>query len=258
MKSQDNKSKEINDILVNFIKVMEENFPEEYLENMYNNLLTLKILPKKDNFIDNFISLYVLGRYYYNKNKIKLYTENVDCVLNHELLHMSSFSKGNKLRFKGLDEAYTQFLANYYFHENTLSYHILFVECLDKIMGHNVLSKLYLSGNLIGVVNFLKKIASEEEIYCFIKNMNNLYNKSYYDFEKIQKYIDEVYDFIVTLYARRQYKKFNNNEINNEECYYTIIFYADQLRKNIKSLFESNKKYLENDGCDLGLRLELK
>ena len=55
MESQDNKSKEINDILVNFIKVMEENFPEEYLENMYNNLLTLKILPKKDNFIDNFI-----------------------------------------------------------------------------------------------------------------------------------------------------------------------------------------------------------
>ena len=258
MKSQDNKSKEINDILVNFIKVMEENFPKEYLENMYNNLLTLKILPKKDNFIDNFISLYVLGRYYCNKNKIKLYTENVDCVLNHELLHMSSYSKGNKLRFKGLDEAYTQFLANYYFHENTLSYHILFIECLDKIIGHNVLSKLYLSGNLIGVVSYLKKIASEEEIYCFIKNMNILYNKSYYDFEKIQKYIAEVYDFIVTLYARRQYKKFNNNEINNEECYYTIIFYANQLGKNIKSLFESNKKYLENDMCDLELKLELK
>ena len=53
-------------------------------------------------------------------------------------------------------------------------------------------------------------------------------------------------------------KKFNNNEINNEECYYTIIFYANQLGKNIKSLFESNKRYLENDECDLGLRLELK
>ena len=253
-----NKSKEINDILVNFIKVMEANFSKKDLTNMYNNLLTLKIVPKKDNFIDNLLSLYKLGEYYCKKNKIKLYTDNVKEVLNHELLHMSSYSKRNNLRYVGLDDAYTQFLANYYFNEKTINYIILFVEYLDKVIGHDILSKMYLNNKLKNVINLLEPLATDDEIYSFVKNMNILYNKSYCDLEKIQKYIDEVFNFIVTIYARMQYGKFKNNIIKSNECYFSIVFFVIELRKKLELLKKIEEDRVEIDINDLKLRLELK
>ena len=186
-----------------FLEVAKDNFSEEELNNLYKNISSLKI---KEHLLCE-------HRGYYSpaSNKIVL-KKDEDDSLYHELFHMASFNdkcfggffqyEGNYCIGRGLNEGYTDLLTMRYFpirdYESSYSLEVNIVKALEMMVGKDLMTELYLTADLKGLIHNLQKINSNQSIMRFINDVDflNKYRKSKRNKEFVDLKIEEVLSFL--------------------------------------------------------------
>lgn len=245
-----------------FVDVVTKNLPKSNLDTLYNNINTLEI--KTVPFLHR-----SLGRYDSTKNTIVLRKTLEECIY-HELFHMASSKliDENKLysgfeqidkKFMigvGINEGYTQFLTERYFHDYTsldvYPLHTLAVSIIEKIIGKDNMQNFYFRNDLKSLVEALEKYCSIEEIMQFLNNLDSLtpvFNNRPFDSKKVNK----VYLFLARICSARL--KEDLEKTSNIDSYFSIIkdFFAsvaderndyltDDLVQNINQAIEEKRK----------------
>lgn len=262
------------DALAEFIQLLSTKFSKEYLINFYNNINSVNIKTKDLEHSD------CSGYYLAEKNSITL--DSNECIsIYHELFHMASSVFKDKYVYsgfrqhgkycgknlnigKGINEGYTQLLTERYFgHIDGIMYRS-YIYCtsimgkIEGIIGKDKMEKLYFSSDLPGLLNELKKYASDEEIMSFVSGMDFLVEHLYEEkilSQKAYSYmvdssLKNVNDFLFMIYYRNLSSKLNNGKIKREDfcdqligiftdiCFYKDYFkISDEVKKKIKKCF---------------------
>lgn len=187
--------KQFGELIMNFANTVKENIPEINLAIFLNNLNTLGTSIKSFGVSNRIFNRSTAGQYYPKKNTIGLSKDTYNLTINHELFHASTtiidkstgmiycgfqqISNKNTQIGEGLNEGYTQYLAEKYFGNNNslitaYVYEKRIAETLEMIVGKEQMQLFYFNANLSGLVEYLKKYAPEEEIYKFINTLDFL------------------------------------------------------------------------------------
>lgn len=240
--------------IVNFIKILEDNFDYETLSHLYNNISSLDIkvsLLSNKNILNKIIAPNVLATYSPGKNKIVFNGKsNVNNSIYHELFHMATsfkikevifvgfsqqFMKGNNIEGYGVgfNEGYTDLLANRYFNK-IISYDIEaeIAEQIENIVGRKVMEKLYLKADLKSLISELSKYSSLEEINDFINNVDMICLNKYINKNKVLMNLtaNKILGFMYNIFMNR-YKE----DIERDKIYDKTL---------TKKLIEAQLKYL--------------
>lgn len=177
------KKEELEEQIKDFLIIMLENFPTFPIERFKETFATLNINNRIAEDSHSF---------YYNNLMSKSINILKKADLFHEFLHFASdkncegivmvgfeyTDKNNKRLGRGLNEGYTQLLANRYApsSENMFVefYTINIVEKLEEVIGREKMGDLYFNGNLFDIVNELTQLSSEEEAKHFILDLDEL------------------------------------------------------------------------------------
>ena len=239
------KNLELRDIINNFVNVVLTNFNSVDLYNFYNNINSYKC-DTKINKKKSFFIMGVCASYNIEDNEIEFGPGDYKNCINHELFHMAS-SKNDGIysysgfhfinynsRIKstgvGINEGYTQLLAEKYFNEsefvsNVYQYMVIISKYLENIVGKEKMQSLYMRSDLFGLINELKKYRSEEEIMRFLTDTDFLINNyplrdiNYIITKerKIRSSIGRVDDFIVETYSDiLGYNNYKKQELAND------------------------------------------
>lgn len=219
----------------NFRKVLETNFNKKDLDNFYYNIEWVKIKDKK---IENGISN---GTYNKKTNSMVIFKNKSKTTIHHELFHMSASNTTLKNFIGGfcvsadkyviglaLDEGYTELLANRYFNQEvyeTLDFDSYLIEArvaynLEKIVGKDKMQSLYLTSNLLGLINELKEYYTDKEIEQFLINLDviSIYQDNLLISEeennRLNEVMEEIICFLVKGYSKILLKQNNSNERN--------------------------------------------
>ncbi len=253
-----------------FYEVITKNFNSNQLNLMYNNLSNFKIF--ESNFlllIVSSVKLTLVGGFYSPKmncavvpsNLLFLDEESTITAFYHELFHMASSYKdaNNKIIYSGfsqikkrktigigLNEGYTQLMAERYFNECNIeqrmspAYKICrdISICLEKIIGKDCMENLYLSANLNGLISELLKYDSKEKILEFITSCDFIIRYFKDNSNKkpfFQPYINSTLNFIYNCLIN-WYEKFKliQNDLNGEEICQDVINFNNFLCKSLK------------------------
>lgn len=250
-------SSKVKKVVLEFTTLLIEKFPPELLSNFYNNINEINI--KKNHGV---LLIAADGMYSCKKNKINYSAIN---SIYHELFHMASsvynerkrlcysgFSQvyyspinryvGNNIGF-GINEGYTELMAYRYFERErgipiTYEFEVGVVEHLEKIIDQKEMEKLYLTANLMGLINDLKEYASLDDILDFITRVD-LVNNHYIDNfifpnNKMQESIISIYRFLLKTYIVKLEKQLDKEIITKEE-------FLDKIKRYIKALGTSVK-----------------
>ena len=259
--------KQFGPLIMEFVNVIIDNIPNTYLTLFFNNLNTLNSLTKDFDLDNLLLNQHVQGKYLANDNTIVLSKDNCCLTIDHELLHASTtiidksnsiilcgFQQINKGRQigEGLNEGYTQYLAEKYFGDKHKLLHAYLyekrvAEILEIIVGEDLMKALYFNANLMGLIEYLKQYNQEEEIYKFIRTLDFL-NKHLEDkhlTESSFKIIFESLQYInIFLIKTSLRKKIVNNSLNEQmdvlDLIYSLIPILNLLPANITS---GNYKY---------------
>ena len=252
-------SKKIKEATSEFIDVMVENFPPETLINFYNNINEVKI---KKTLLPLLINAF--GTYNPILNEIMLVTTR---SIYHELFHMAStINKGKLPAFSselyiggfhqsnpnfyfyesignGLNEGYTELLTQRYFGEKYKIHSpykavVKIVGNLEEIVGKDKMETLYLTADLAGLINELKKYSTEEEITKFITGTDlicNHYNDMFlFKNKKIQISFDNVYEFLYKTYLVKLKQQLEKKEISVDDFVRKYTKYINSLGTSAK------------------------
>lgn len=181
------KNKELNKIIEEFVTTMRNNFDDETLKNLYDNIkwvLFKKFKVKGTN-----------GEYLSATNVIRIVNEGSVGTINHELLHMSANPYDDTNNFGGffytidkykigygLDEGYTELLNKRYFgsrSDNIYETEVIFCKFLEEIVGQKKMEKMYLTANLFGLIQDLKQIYDVKEIERFMAALDFINDYNY-------------------------------------------------------------------------------
>ena len=179
-------------LVIEFVDIFEKKFDKDQINNMYENLKTLKIttnIPKTKK-LSNFISV---GYYNSKDNEIVIETDDKNIIkytMFHELLHMSSrrqkendyycgFNILNQIG-KGINEDYTEYLLVKYFNkENDLNYRQRLMYNIESIVGEDKLEDLYFNSDLYSLIKELSKYGPKKEIIRLLYAYDSVYNMTY-------------------------------------------------------------------------------
>ena len=263
IKQKVNKVNITNEEILEFVKRLEENLPEKSLKNLKNNLSSLKV---KNNKVISFIGME--GCYLVFNNSI--YLSNKTAIY-HELFHMASTTKGyNGMQYsgfhqgkffsmsvgKGLNEGYTETLTRRYFKDKNMSepydIEVDIARKIEKIVGKDKMTELYLEGNLLGLIEELKQYASEEEIMNFIANVDVINAFEIRDFifknKTIQRSIKNMINFLLKAHMRYLRNQLEEGLITEKECY---EMHGEYVESFSKMLHFSIHKYKGLENIDL-------
>ena len=221
-------SEKLQNKMETFKNKMEETFDNKDLKYMNDNLETLRIFILKSKLFQ-----YPYKAMYNNLSNELMILEEDDTIY-HELLHLSCNNRKNKNNIRGfahytkkqknilsfgtgLDEVYTEILANRLFNKeinSTTTKTVELVLLLEQII--NKLPSLYLNSDLYELVLELSKYTSLNESLEFIYNIDRLYTLEQ-NIKNNDKY-NEIYS--KTLYFLKQYQYKRN--------------YQEQKKKTIK------------------------
>ena len=238
-----------------FIKFMLKNYSDDILQCFFYNINSIKI---KESKIMNFelLGMKVDGYYDACTNEIKVTDSN---VIFHELFHASSTiydgKKGmvyqgfSQVDLKndtsigiGLNEGYTEYLSSKYFYHNDNSayfYESYIAQKLEKIIGFNEMEELYLTADLYGLIEKLKKYNTKEKIMTFINNIDIISKHRFYENDIIKKLKEDVYEFLYNTYLNKLNNDYNNGMINKCDVINNIKNYLGNY-----SFFEKNDNYI--------------
>lgn len=221
-------SKKLQNKMETFKNKMEETFDNKDLKYMNDNLETLRIFILKSKLFQ-----YPYKAMYNNSSNELMILEEDDTIY-HELLHLSCNNRKNKNTIRGfahytkkqknilsfgtgLDEVYTEILANRLFNKEintTTTKTVELVLLLEQII--NKLPSLYLNSDLYELVLELSKYTNLNESLEFIYNIDRLYTLEQ-NIKNHDKY-NEIYS--KTLYFLKQYQYKRN--------------YQEQKKKSLK------------------------
>lgn len=273
--------------ILKFKSVLIENINNEDFNFLFNNLKTLKT-NERIFFLRYFLLQFIGGTYNSKKNKVKILKFIKNDVLNHELFHMASsmYDKEKNITFSGfmqvnyktkkyigngLNEGYTQLLAERYFGETNRVAHsykicMFFAEKLEEIIGKEKMQSLYLNADLLQLINELKRYDTEENIINFIKSLDlilkyvkymynplrNIPTYKFYVSEKNKDLLEFIQSKLIEWYTKKKELELENNLINDQQFlkdiakyYFSINENKLLLDKNIKTIdYEKVKKFL--------------
>lgn len=217
--------------LIKFRKKINKHFKSEDLNLLNNNIKSLKIKIKY--FAPEILLLkFASGKYNLKRNKIVLIKYFKKDSTNHELFHMATsfYDKNLQIGFcgfqqiiflkketigYGLNEGYTELLANRYFNECTnfsnYSYDVctFFASKLEEIIEKNRMESFYMTADLFGLYKYLLIFDAEENIVNFIILLDSLIPKaSSFNLNKFQTHYE-----LIQLYLAKWYIKKKNNEL---------------------------------------------
>lgn len=252
-------SKRVKVAVLDFANILIKEFPSNSLFNFYNNINEVKV---KRNI--SILLLFATGTYTCEKNKIGIIRI---ASIYHELFHMASsvynaekqlgysgfsqkyYKNGSRLLdiniCYGINEGYTELLANRYFgakHKMFKAYkfEVGIAEKLEIIVGQDEMKKLYLSANLMGLIESLKQYATEKDILNFITGVdliNNQFEQVFlFNNHKIKTSIINIYNFLIQAYIVKLKKQAENEII-------TIDEFVELSTKYIRSLGTSVRVY---------------
>ena len=221
-------SEKLQNKMETFKSTMEETFKSKDLKYMNDNLETLRIFILKSKLFQ-----YPYKAMYNNSSNELMILEEDDTIY-HELLHLSCNNRKNKNTIRGfthytkkqknilsfgtgLDEVYTEILANRLFNKEinaTTPKTVELVLQLEQLIDN--LPSLYLNSDLYELVLELSKYTNINESLEFIYNIDRLYTLEQ-NIKNHDKY-NEIYS--KTLYFLKQYQYKRN--------------YQEQKKKTIK------------------------
>ncbi|MBQ6497303.1 MAG: hypothetical protein IJI58_01145 [Bacilli bacterium] len=161
-----------------FNNFLENNFSEKTLQNYYKNISNIEVA-KPNKFKGKRMKLdNTVGQYSILNNKISLINES---AVYHELFHMASTNSDNYstgFRYgrigRAINEGYTELMNHRYFHDeyDDFAYHdqVILAFFLESIIGQEKMEELYLTSNLKGLIDELKKYNTLEEIEQLFSN----------------------------------------------------------------------------------------
>lgn len=248
--------------LLKFSKVLIENFPKEYLVNFYNNINELVLKQSHESSLKE-IFTNNLGTYDEKKNKIVI-NDCKESVLFHELFHMAS-SANNKERQvgfthgiglppigTGINEGYTELLTRRYFkfdeEDQTPSYFFNYdvAKNIESLIGKERMEELYLKSDLMGLINELKKYATEDEIMKFINDNDFVVYNTYKKGKSLTRDImyrqslAGIKKFEIRTYIRKIKEQYEKGELEGDIS--TII--ANYIATVHNGVIYRDKKYL--------------
>lgn len=241
-------------IINNFFNKLSRKLPHCNFDNLNNNISSLKIRLSKN------YRKYVVGSYYPMRNRIKIREKNDKSTFYHELLHMASrkyinkhciisgfkYSDFNKNLFFGnfINEGYTEYLNTKYFSINNICYksNISIVIILEKIIGKELMEKMYFNADVIGLINELMKYDNTlDSVIEFIINTDYIH-KNQYTLNPIKKLKLKSINEKVNVFLVKTYRtKLKRIRENNEE--FKITHYRTS-GENILNLVSDNKLYI--------------
>lgn len=211
-------SEKLQNKMETFKSTMEETFKSKDLKYMNDNLETLRIFILKSKLFQ-----YPYKAMYNNSSNELMILEEDDTIY-HELLHLSCNNRKNKNTIRGfthytkkqknilsfgtgLDEVYTEILANRLFNKEinaTTPKTVELVLQLEQLIDN--LPSLYLNSDLYELVIKLSKYTSINESLDFIYNIDRLFEIEMKN--NIRKQDKEKYNEIYskTLYFLKQYQ----------------------------------------------------
>lgn len=221
-------SEKLQNKMETFKNKMEETFDNKDLKYMNDNLETLRIFILKSKLFQ-----YPYKAMYNNLSNELMILEEDDTIY-HELLHLSCNNRQSNNNIRGfahytkkqknilsfgtgLDEVYTEILANRLFNKEinaTTTKTVELVLLLEQLI--NKLPSLYLNSDLYELVLELSKYTSLNESLEFIYNIDRLYTLEQ-NIKNHDKY-NEIYS--KTLYFLKQYQYKRN--------------YQEQKKKSLK------------------------
>lgn len=250
------KKLELNKEILEFCKIVLQEFKKKDLSLFFNNINDLKLSSKKD-MSDKIIGAALPGE------NIIIFDENNKYAIYHELFHIissfviknkyfSGFSQGhytNSLLKKGdnygdgINEGYTQLLTERYFDNidkirNHYIFEVKVAENIEKIIGKKKMTSLYLNADLNGLINELNNYNSNQKVLEFIKRLdfihNNFYNEIISNNKKqlIQESITFICEFLLKIYINYLNEEYIKNKITQEE-------YIIKLNNYINSIFDT-------------------
>lgn len=252
-----------------FIKIMQQNFFKDLLENMYSNLNNIKI--EKVTLNDCF------GKYNIKENKITLSEENFDYNnIYHELFHMATrfkhlnmyncgfyFYSGKVELGRAINEGYTEIMCNRYFgtniSESNYINEIKICKKIEKLIGKSKLEELYLKADLKGLINEMKQYLDVHEVVKILMDLDKiLYLEESNTNPDVRLEIEDTLLDIEIALLSLELKK--NNEFKDDITYYKRV--SKKSENNIgKSLFRVcletlKSKYEENNNHSFQSEIE--
>ncbi len=237
-------SDKINKIFENFVNVMNENFEEKDLGNLYDNIIW--VLFKKHRFTK------YNGDYGPVTNVIRSLSEDEIDSINHELIHMSAnpyddtddyggfyYTLDNYVIGYGLDEGYTELLNKRYFNSKTQNaYRLQIIICryLEELVGQKKMEKMYLNANLFGLIKELKQTHETKEIERFIAaidfthDYDNVDRLADCEIETLYTQIETIIVFLFKGYCKRML----NKELSEDILEYQINEYLIAIFKEFE------------------------
>lgn len=251
------------DLIMEFVSVVVNRFPLDDLVNFYNNLNRLDVYSNRfERFHFNGSRLVVTaGKYNVKGNYIIINGKKNRTVIYHELFHLASSVYSDNLGYTGfcqytsdssfgagINEGYTELLAERYFDKQLKGAYLLeiqFAYLVEKIVGTERMSSLYLRADLNGLISELAKYSSEEEAINFISNIDFLSFStisSIGDYEKNEflNIFREVNEFLYKAYITKAKKRFENGEFDLDGFWHQACVFAFMLQSSIKI---KNKEY---------------
>lgn len=249
--------------LLIFYRVLLTNFNENDLNTFYHNIRSLKI----DEFSGNVsksknVAFETLAFYKFIVNTIYIKDKNKIDTLYHELFHMSTAKREKNVLFtgfrtvdvnnnigfgEGINEGYTQILAERYFDNSTKGNYNIFVYIMllvERIVGKEKMQSLYMQSSLYGLIDELKKYASFEDISRFITYtdylIRNIYTKNNSD--KKVAIMGEMCKYINMFIVNTCINKWKLNPPQTDEEYHIMgkeIEYF--LNSTLTVIYNSNK-----------------
>ena len=262
--------------ILNFLDVLEREFPKFLLRNFYDNIEHISI-NKVQKIIKN---KKINGRYRFYDNIIDLDDNSVSSIY-HELFHLASTRVSGKYCYsgflvydkhhrqsigRGINEGYTQLLTERYFGgEKTkhflwdnygmkatkrivggsYSFQVFICSMLEEIVGKTNMEKMYLTANLYDLVNILSKFSNKNSTEEFLSNMDFLHENLKYVYllsydgnvDKIKTVFIKTCKFLIDCYKMKLNIEVKNGLSNSKKDL--------MLKKFINSLSNCYDKYFE-------------
>ena len=249
---------ENNEIVKEFIEILEKEFSDCDLSAFYDNIKNLKIDSQKESFLLNLLDLTSGGTtggiYSFSDNKIHM--SNIPfrrsclkkAVMFHELLHMASSRKNNKVYVsgfrtvdksisigEGLNEGYTELLNCRYFDNgrHAESYYDLQMMALgiESILGQKKMRESYFSNDLKGLIHELEKYTSKEDVITLLVKMDTLLDRKYTSNpKKATLFAREIRTDIANIRLKKLNIQKDTGEISEKE--YAEAIYEQELYIN--------------------------
>ena len=229
-------------IISDFYEILESYFEHCNLSSFYRNMKDLTITKKKRTLTERIEGLIkgVITTAIYDERLNTIYIvdekdQNIRNIISHELLHMVTTKKTEKVIFCGfyqfykdkatgigyaLNEGYTEYLNKKYFNkdEEEDSYHNeqLIAQGIERIVGSKLMEELYFKADLKSLVDELAKYTSIENVMNLLKQFDSLHKKTIPEEDKESAY-RELRKLVSAIYLEKQKQLLEQGKITEED-----------------------------------------